>query len=83
VSKKDENLTVRKLLDDDHLRELASKIVSEDMDNIVLIYRSKTDNILHWDTTIKDYPMLFGCLRMIDDLIFDEWQHGDSEQEIK
>ena len=74
-----DNLTIKKLLDNDHLKQLADKIISEDIDSLIIIYRDKTDSNMHWDTTIDTYAELFGSLRMADDLIYEEWHGGDKE----
>lgn len=76
-------LTVQKILDKEELKDFAERIVSEDIDNVIIIYRDAKENSIHWATTIKEWAMVFGSLSMVHTLILGDWenQHYQNEED--
>ena len=77
----DDKVTVDKLLSEDDLNELADKIVSGDLDNIIVIYRDKASSKITWMTTIKEWSGIFGTIEMVRTLIKHIWLEDDEEDE--
>lgn len=77
------NVTVQKILDQEELKDIADKIVSEDIDNIILIYRDVKEKSVCWVTTIKQWATIFGSLEMIHELMLEDWEiqrYSDEEE---
>lgn len=69
------NVTVHKILDNEELKDIADEIISEDVDNIILIYRNTKDKSIHYATTVKEWATVFGSMDMIHALMLDEWEN--------
>lgn len=76
-----DNVTIKQILDKEALKDLADKIVNEDVDKIIVVYRDKTDRAICWATTISEWATIFGEMYMAHDLMDEEWrnQNGDGE----
>lgn len=77
----EDNLTVAKLLHEDTLRALAEKIISEDIDNIILIYRDKREKRISWETTISEWASVFGAMEMVKRLMVEDWLEPDESED--
>ncbi len=66
-------MTVEKILRREELKDFADKVVSEDIDNIILIYRGKKNGSLVWTTTIKQWALIFGEMEMANHLMHMDW----------
>lgn len=62
------DLTVKRILDDDKLSQIADKIVSGKIDNILIVYRNIETNTISWDTTSHAYNALIGSIEMVRQL---------------
>lgn len=56
------NVSVSKILHDDNLRRVADKIISGDIERVVIIYRDKKDKRVDFDTTIDNYAEILGMM---------------------
>ncbi len=82
VKVQEDILTVGKILDKEQLKDLADKIVSEDIDNIILVYTDKQNKTVTYATTIKQWAIVFGSLEMVHHLMMEEWEvqrYGECE----
>lgn len=81
VKTKGNILTVQKILDKEELKDLADKIVSEDIDNIILIYHNVKDNKICYATTVKGWATIFGEMEMIHQAMLDSWEYQSDEED--
>ncbi len=80
----EEILTVEKLLGREGLKDLANKIVNEDVDDVILIYRNKKSGSLCWATIIADWAVLFGSMDMTQMMMREDWEiqrFGEDEED--
>lgn len=56
------NLTVNQLLNDDDKKYITEKILNEDIDDILLIYKDTKTHSIQYATTITDWTIVFGTL---------------------
>lgn len=71
----EDNLTIRRILDKEELKDFADRIVSEDIDNILIIYRDVKNKSINWATTINEWARILGSLDMVHVLMMEAWEN--------
>ena len=65
--------SVTKILDQECLKDLADKIINEDVEEVIVIYHDKADNCLTYGTNIKEWAKVFGSMDMAGELMHEDW----------
>jgi hypothetical protein len=77
----EDNVTVKKILDKEALKDIADKIVGEDIDHIIVIYRDIKTHTIQWGTTMDEWSSVIGSIDMANNMIFREWHNESKEDE--
>lgn len=75
---KDEFTNVRKILHQDDLKLFADLMVSEAIDNVILIYHNKKLGTVDFATTSEEWSTIFGEMAMVNTLMKSEWLAPDN-----
>ncbi len=67
-------ITIQKILDRELLKDLANQMVDETITDVIVIYRDPKTKSIVWNTTIDDFPLLFGIMEITQCLIRELWQ---------